>query len=58
MKKLLTFFLVACCLQTLSAAPINIPLGANAYLTKNVDGAKITDQGVENWQDKNAGISS
>lgn len=40
------------------AAPINIPLGANAYLTQNVDGAQINDSGVSQWKDQSTIIST
>lgn len=43
---------------TTLAAPINIPLGANAYLTRNSNGAKITDNGVSEWTDSSTIISS
>lgn len=58
MRRLFTIILLICSLQILFAAPINIPLGANAYITKNVNGAKISDLGIQNWNDGDAGISS
>lgn len=43
---------------TTLAAPINIPLGANAYLTQHVDGAEINDDGISQWKDQSTIISS
>ncbi|WP_242053014.1 DUF3472 domain-containing protein [Dysgonomonas sp. GY617] len=40
------------------SAPINIPLGANAYITHNTEGAKINDAGVSQWKDNGTVISS
>lgn len=40
------------------AAPINIPLGANAYITQNTEGAMINDAGVSQWKDNGTVISS
>lgn len=40
------------------AAPINIPLGGNAYITQNTSGAEITNDGVSQWKDRNTIISS
>lgn len=58
MKKLITLLAVISYIQFMFAAPINIPLGANAYLTKNVEGAKVTEAGITNWTDKDTEIST
>lgn len=58
MKRLLISLFIASCVQLLLAAPINIPLGANAYLTTNVDGARVTERGVEGWKDQATTITS
>ncbi|PXV69054.1 uncharacterized protein DUF5077 [Dysgonomonas alginatilytica] len=58
--KHLCFTVVFFLLSTIyiAAAPINIPLGANAYLTRNTEGAKINDTGVSQWKDNGTVISS
>ncbi len=43
---------------TTIAAPINIPLGGNAFLTQNVNGAEINDDGISQWKDPATIISS
>ena len=43
---------------TTLAAPINIPLGGNAYITQNIDGAEISDSGVSDWKDVKTVIST
>lgn len=45
-------------LNSIVAAPINIPLGGNAYLTKGVRGVKITNEGIGEWKDLSTVISS
>lgn len=50
-----SLFFILC--FSLIAAPINIPLGGNAYLTENRQGAKISDEGVTEWKDASSVIS-
>ncbi|MCK3685494.1 DUF3472 domain-containing protein [Maribellus sp. YY47] len=38
--------------------PVNIPLGGNAYVTQESGGVEINKNGISNWNDKNAVISS
>ena len=59
MKRLFSVVLLFLFLVSgINAAPINIPLGGNAYVTTNMRGAKITEQGVGNWTDASSVISS
>ncbi|MDU1905449.1 MAG: DUF3472 domain-containing protein [Dysgonomonas sp.] len=56
--KSILFFLFSLLSVHLVAAPINIPLGGNAYLTKGIDGAKITNEGITDWKSQSTVISS
>jgi len=56
-KSVLSFFFFILSIYSV-AAPINIPLGGNAYLAKDIDGAKITSEGITNWKSQSTVISS
>jgi len=44
--------------SVISAAPINIPLAGNAYITHKKDGTKISDDGISEWKSAETIISS
>lgn len=57
-KSLTVFSILLLSTALAFSAPINIPMGANAYLTTNPKGARISNEGVVKWSDPSTVISS